>query len=198
MSSIETDTHCGSCGEPIYNEDSANRVPCPKCGSTKRVYNGECNVTLSFSVSANAQLFRPAAAFLDIAHTLSASKDRMDWNLCIVAALVACEIATEKTIIEVAKAKGEESLVAQQRNEDKTFKMRWAKARTLYHQLTGDDIKQPANEWDNYTKAVDHRNDIVHEGQQKDQATAKECLRVATAFVKRLEKHKPSPTALKG
>lgn len=190
MSSIVTDTYCFNCGESIYNEDTANRKPCPNCGSKKRRYNGASSITASGSVSATARLFCPASAFLDIAHELAASNERMDWNLSVISAMVACEIATEKTIVDVARVTGQESLVDQQRDKDKTFKMQWCSSRKLHLQLTGDNIKQPSDEWTAFLQAVDQRNDIVHEGEQKDQGDAKRCLEVATKFIKRLEKHK--------
>ncbi|MCK4581111.1 MAG: hypothetical protein KAU10_07150 [Dehalococcoidia bacterium] len=190
MSSIVTDTYCFNCDEPIYNEDTANRKPCPNCGSKKRKYSVEASITASGSVSATARLFRPASAFLDIAHELAASNERMDWNLSVISAMVACEIATEKTIVHVARVTGKESLVEQHRKKDKTFKMQGCGARKLYLELTGDNIEQPGDEWAAFRQAGDQRNDIVHEGEQKDQGNAKRCLEVATKFIKRLEKHK--------
>ncbi len=189
---MTTDTYCGNCGEPIYGEDSANRQPCPKCGSKKRKYSLELNASVSVSATVTAQVFRPASAFLDVAHTLANSDDRMDWNLCVVAALVACEVSTEKTLVEVARATQKESLVKSQRDSDRTFKMQNPKTRALYKRLTGDDIESPPEEWDEYVRVKNLRNGIVHEGQQADQKSARDCLRVATRFVKRLESHKPA------
>ncbi len=190
MNSSTTDTYCFDCGEAIYNEDSANRNPCRNCGSKKRTYSLEASVTVSASVTATARLFRPVSAFLDIAHKMADSNERMDWNLAVVSAIVACEIATEKTIVDVARAKGHESLVEQHRDGDKTFKMQWPVSRRLYLQLTRDNIEQPSDEWTAFLKAVEQRNDVVHEGEQRNQTDARICLEVATKFVKRLEKHK--------
>lgn len=193
MSNNTTDTYCFDCGEPIYNENTANRRPCPKCGSKKRQYSPKVSITASMSVSATARLFRPASAFLDIAHELAASDERMDWNLSIISAIVACEIAAEKTIVAAARAKGQESLVDQHRDRDRTFKMQWEVSRKLYLQFTGDNIEQPSDEWAAFLQAVGQRNDIIHEGEQKDQADAKQCLEVATKFIKRLERYKATP-----
>lgn len=45
MSAAKTDTFCGKCGTPIYDEapsgDPKKRKPCPKCGSTARKFSLE-------------------------------------------------------------------------------------------------------------------------------------------------------------
>lgn len=187
---MQTDTVCGQCGEPIYNEDTNNRKPCPKCGSTKRKYSLTLAVQASASVTVTAEVFRPASAFLDVATALASSDDRMDWNLSVVAALVACEIATERTIVEVAKANGKQSAAVSQRNRDRTFKMQDPKTRALYKQLTGDDTEQPADDWRKHVAGRDLRHSIVHEGLQTSRKDAADFLTTATRFANRLEKHR--------
>lgn len=188
-----TDTYCGECNEPINDEDTLSRKPCPKCGSKNRIYDAKVSTTVSVSASATCRVFRPASAFLDIARKLASSSERMDWNLAIVAAVVSCEIASEKAIVEAARHTNQEHLVSKARSGDKTFKMHHKATQKLYRQLTGDDITKPSPDWDDYEKIVDWRNDVVHEGEQKSQAEATECVQIAAKFVDRLGKNTPSP-----
>jgi hypothetical protein len=148
----------------------------------------ECGIQAQSAMSAKGEVFRPARAFLDWAATLSKTNERMNWNLSIVAAMTACEIATEKTIVEGARAARKEPLVKKERGDkDKTFKMHWLVARCLYKDLAGDNIELPEDHWQEFLEAVEHRNDVVHEGKQKESSDAKEVLHTAQRFVARLD-----------
>ena len=160
---------------------------------------GECDIVSGTTMTANGDVLRPAQAFLDWAKDLAASKERMDWNLSIVASLVACEIATERVIVAVAKASDQEELVSGLRSEVaslasgekryKTFKMHEKGVATLYRDLTQDEIREPKPEWTRFAQAIDHRNDVLHHiGEQKEQSEAQECLEAALAFVGRVQK----------
>jgi len=51
---------CSECGMPLPNEDprpdGADRTPCPRCGSKKRIKHGEVHMTATASVNADAKL----------------------------------------------------------------------------------------------------------------------------------------------
>ena len=58
MSGTKTDTFCGKCGTPIYDEapsgDPKKRKPCPTCGSTARKFSLEVSARVAVSAMVRA------------------------------------------------------------------------------------------------------------------------------------------------
>jgi hypothetical protein len=161
-------------------------------GRMGEVHFGKIDIDVNSSLTANARVFRPAAAFLDIAAILAVSDERMNWNLSVVCGAIACEIATERTIVAVGKHRQQQGFVEQNRKPSRgktlTYKMNAKETRRVYRTLTNDDITEPITEWDKYEKLVCRRDKVLHEADQQTKAEADECLDIARDFVARLDR----------
>jgi ribosomal protein S27AE len=56
---VSDDTRCGNCGEPVIERtENVDRLPCPRCGSTARMFSVQVHARAAASVTANARVIR--------------------------------------------------------------------------------------------------------------------------------------------
>jgi uncharacterized Zn finger protein (UPF0148 family) len=185
MSDNTTDTHCATCGEPIYDEDSHNRNPCPKCGALSRTYSLTANVTVSVSVSAEAKKISLPQSLLDTARAMIDSDIDGLPAMAVILCHAACEIATDRALEAGFKANQIEHLHETIRKRFRSNRMGTKETHQLYTALTGDDIKNTPF-WKQYTASIKRRDEIAHSGRMIGKDEAEETHKAATALVKHL------------
>jgi hypothetical protein len=144
---VATDTYCGDCEEPIFNEDSANRLPCPKCGSKKRKYHLSMGVTVSVSVSADAQVVSYPQSFLGTARDWIREDVEELYSMAVIVCHVACEVATERAMDAAFRTLGNELLEKVIRKRIRSNRMGTEETRKLYTALTGDGHVRQCGVW---------------------------------------------------
>ena len=178
------DTFCAACNQPIQNEPSAERKPCPKCGSLTRHFEDSVEETCHVSDSFDATVKTYPQTLLDTARDLL---EREQVGIAIVVAHMACEVAAERSIAEAFQAKAltylEDPILAFVNG----FNLAAPRIRELYSALTGDEIqKQPF--WQAFKTSATLRNSIVHNGKIVGRSDAEASLTAAIAIVAHLKK----------
>jgi hypothetical protein len=109
MANTHEGSICAQCGELIgelRRDDPAQWKPCPKCGSTSRTFPVHMDATAqgehSTAVDADATVQVQLAAYypqmlLNLAQRLI---DEGQFSIAVVVAHMACEIATERSLVE--------------------------------------------------------------------------------------------------
>ncbi len=163
MTQITTDTFCGECGAPIYNEDSANRMPCPNCSSTKRTYHLTASVTVSVSVSADARKISYPQSFLDTAREWIKGDVEALHSMAVIICHVARELATDRALSSAFQKLGNAALKQVIRKRIKSNRMGTPETRKLYTSLTGDKIEDQGF-WQDYQESIKRRDNVAHNG----------------------------------
>lgn len=182
---MSTDTYCGNCGEPIYNEDSSNRQPCPKCGATKRTYHLTADISVTVSVEADATYRSYAQSFLDTASAWIGGNVRELYSMAVVICHVACEIATDRALEAAFGQLGNKALEVAVRKRIRSNRMGRREVHRLYNALTGRNIENESF-WSKYKESIDRRDSIAHEGALVSREEAKETHAAATQLVRYL------------
>ena len=177
---------CSVCGTPIEDElpggDSANRKPCPKCGSTARTIALQATATVT--VTGTAQL--TVVTYPEV--LLKTSKDLLRQNqygISIVVAHMACEVAAERSLSTSFSQRGLQYLEESVLNFLNGYNLATGRNRKLYVALTGDNIHEQGF-WQAYTESATRRNNIIHKGAIYGELEAKASIAAATAFVSHL------------
>ena len=186
MSNGGNSSSCAQCGEPMTGEspsgDPAQRKPCPKCGSAARILPAHAEVRISFSGSAQAEIITYPQTLLSAALSLIGSGQ---FNIAVVVAHMACEIATERCLSESFTQKGIQYLEAAVTDLLNGYNLANEKHRNLYTALTGDEVqKQPF--WQDFKNSATRRNRIIHQGAIVGKAEAEESLKAASDLVSHL------------
>lgn len=179
---------CGECGNEIAGEstgiDSAQRQPCPQCGSTARSFsiNLETTITVSDTVrdvliTYPQTLLTTAGSFLMQGH----------FDIAIIVSHMACEIAVERSISEAFIKKGvpglRESVIALFSG----YNLANDKIRKLYTALTSDNIVvQPF--WQDFNESSVRRSKIMHAGVRANKTEATDSVAAASDLISHLKK----------
>ena len=183
---MQTDTYCGNCGEPIYNEDSSNRTPCPNCGSMKRKYSLKVSATVSVSISVDATTITYAQSFLDTAGDWIDGTVNELYSMAIIVCHAACEIATERAFDRAFGGLSNDSLETILRKRIERKNIDNEEVRKLFDALTGGDLASEPF-WPRYMDSVERRNAVAHRAKLFTQDEARETHKAATALVNHLE-----------
>src|SRR5262245_26871601 len=179
---------CGNCGEPIADQPhglgAPQRKPCPKCGSTSRAYGVETQMTISPSVKAETFVSTYPKRLLALAGKLIS--DGL-FELAVVVACVACEIAVARSLSEAFAAKGIPYLEDPVTEFFSGYSLANDRIRKLYTALTEDAVEKTAF-WPEFKKLVNRRNDILHSGITVTKTEAEESYSAAEKLIAHLKK----------
>jgi len=182
MSSITTDTYCGKCGEPIYNEDSHNRKPCPKCGATSRKYSLTASVTVAVSASVKATVVLYPQSLLDTAESLISKGDELSLSMAVILCHTACDIAADRAFSSILDSNSLGHIKKELRAMFSGYSPNNDRLWNLYSALSGEKIQHKPF-WTPLKKSYDCRTDIVHKGKMADMKQATITHKEATSFV---------------
>jgi hypothetical protein len=180
---------CGQCGEPIPGEvtglESAQREPCPKCGSTSRTYGVEIPpMTTSSSVTVKTTVITYPQKLLTLTRRLI---DEGEFAIAVVVAHIACEIATERCLTEAFAAKGIPDLEDSVTDFFSGSSLANDRIRKLYTALTGDEVEK-APFWQKFKESAVRRNKIAHSSVTVTKAEAEASYMAAKDLVAHLKK----------
>jgi len=181
---VPSDTFCGQCDRPIFDEASDDRRPCPECSSLKRRYELSGHAKMRATATAELTVITYPQTLLATGRDLL---KREQYGIAIVVAHMACEVAAERSLAEAFKAKSlthlEDPILAFVNG----FNLATPRIRELYSALTGDEIqKQPF--WPPFTTSAKLRNSIMHNGKIASLSDAESSISAATALVAHLNK----------
>jgi hypothetical protein len=179
-----TDTFCGACDTPIYDEASNNRQPCPQCAARTRRYELSAHAVCHASATAQLTVTTYPQTLLATAHDLL---EREQYGIAVVVAHMACEVAAERTMAEAFGTKSIEHLEAPILAFINGFNLATQRIRELYSALTGDQIQQQKF-WQGFTDSSKLRNSIMHNGKIAVRQEAEASLAAATALIGHLKK----------
>lgn len=181
---LPTDTFCGTCETPIYDEPNENRVPCPKCEGLTRRYELSSHAVCSTSASGQLTVTTYPQALLATANALF---ERGEYGIAVVVAHMACEVSVERTMTEAFGRKSigelEEPILAFING----FNIATPRIRDFYTALTGDQIQQQQF-WSAFKSSATLRNAIMHSSKIAGPADAAASLSAAAALVAHLKK----------
>ena len=189
------DITCGKCGSPITGEvpgiEPSQRRPCPTCGSIERKYkvvaHAGAGVESLATVRADAPLLMEVIdyprKFLDLTQTLINEKK---FEMAVVAAHMACEIAAERAVSRAFAKKSIKYLEKPILAYVSGYNLGNKRLRKLYNALTGNQIQdQPF--WRAFKESAERRNQAVHKGGITTKAEAEDSYRAASDLVAYLE-----------
>jgi hypothetical protein len=176
----------GQCGEPIVDEhlsgDPTQRRPCAKCGSTARDSSGHARALASGNATVQAEVVTYPQNLLSLARTLI---DEGRFDIAVIVAHMACEIATERSMSEAFVTKGQylETSVDELLNG---YNLANDRVRKLYTALAGDEVHTEAF-WQKFKDSARRRNNIIHGGTLVGKAEAEESYKATAALVAHLQ-----------
>lgn len=186
MGNCVTDTYCNKCHEPIIDEDSTNRKPCPKCGALSRTYALTASITVAVSVSAKTGLISYPQSMLDTARNyITEGKDGL-LSMAVILCHVACEIASERALSAAFAGRGISDLQDVVCRRFRSTRVANEEVHKLYTSLSGDDIAQ-APFWAEYIESTKLRDGIAHEGKSASRNDAERAHKAATGLVSHLD-----------
>jgi hypothetical protein len=163
---------CGQCDTPIVGElvslERSQRGPCPNCGSTDRNYrivaqmpvSSELSATTSATATVPLEVIDYPRKFLDVAQTLI---EGGQFEMAVVAAHVACEIATEQALSKAFDALKNQDLKDAVTDLLNGYNLGNSKIRKVYTALTRDKVAE-ALFWSAFKASAKRRNHIIHKG----------------------------------
>ena len=187
---------CQECGNEWSDDapesNSSPRPKCPKCGANKTLafLTVKADAFSSSSTTAVAQLVPLTKILMDDAGRLF---DKKEYNVAVVVAQTACEIATEQAIRNGLMEKQLFDTHGEFLNGKRyayTFTDNFINF--LFELATGDRIDRGTSLfWPGLKEAVRLRNNIVHHGHRADVNSAASAIKAANALLEYLrEKHK--------
>jgi hypothetical protein len=177
---------CGQCGEPISESpsgDLAERRPCPKCGSTTRLFSADLHVLASAKVSLQTETITYPDSLLSLARTLI---NEGRYSIAVIVAHMACEIATERSLSAAFATRGLQYLEAPVDELLNGYNLANERIRKLYIALTGDEVETESF-WQRFKESARRRNSIIHSGAIVGRAEAKESYKAAADLVAHLQ-----------
>jgi hypothetical protein len=181
------DSICGECGESFVEpRDDDQRKPCPKCGSLTRRVVVEQPVQFEFLAAVTATATAPieiippyARILLDLARSMI---DQGQFNISIVVAHMACELATEASLSNAFASKRIKYLQASVTGFLNGYNLANERIRRLYTALTGDAV-QNTPFWKSFTQSAKRRNNIIHRGMIVQKSDAENSYKAANEFL---------------
>lgn len=149
---------CAACGHVITDEpvDLSQRKPCPNCGSTARAISLQGQITVTASVSAELEFTTYPQTLLNLARSFI---DQGHFDIAVVVAHMACEIAVERSISEAFVCEGVQYLEEAITDMLNGYNLANSRVLKLYCALTEDNIQaQPF--WQAFIESGNRRNNI--------------------------------------
>jgi hypothetical protein len=163
MSGVTTDTYCANCGQPIYNEDSHNRKPCPNCGATSRNYSLTAHITVAVSGAVNVTKVSYPQSLLNSAGNLISKGDELSLSMAVVLCHTACDIAADRALSAALEGRQLGHVKKPLRAMFTGYSPKNDRFWDLFSALTGQKIKkQPF--WNAVKESCKYRDSIVHKG----------------------------------
>jgi hypothetical protein len=175
-------TRCGNCGETLAEPENTpvdKRPPCPKCGSTRRIFAVELRASLTGSATVSATLATYPSALLTIAQSLI---DQGHFNIAILTSHMACEVAAERAFNAAYAAKGLQQLGEAVDGLMNGSNLANDRHRKLYNAITGTQLETQSF-WQRFKTASEKRNSIVHKGDHATKADAESALAAAKHLI---------------
>lgn len=185
MGNIETDTFCGNCEQPIYNEDSHNRQPCPNCGSTKRTYSLTADVSVAVGAEVNATRIAFSQSLLISAETLIKKGDELSLSMAVILSHSACDIAADRALALALESNALSHAMKPLRTLISGYSPKNDRFWNLFSALTGEEIRREPF-WHALVESSKCRDAIVHRAEFADAQQALSTHQVTTDFVKYL------------
>jgi hypothetical protein len=113
--------------------------------------------------------------------------DEGEFNIAVVAAHMACEIATEGSLSGAFLTRGIPDLEDPVMEFVNGHNLATPRIRELYTALTGDEV-QKAVFWQKFKESAARRNNIIHAGAHAGKAEAEESYKAANDLVTHLKK----------
>lgn len=183
---MEEETRCKNCGTLITGENTANRKPCPNCGSTKRQYLGKVPISASASVEAKAEVKTYPEYLLEICASLMENKHH---SIALVTADLACGVAVERALARKFENEGKRELGAVVLDSYGSFNLKNESIWRLYKTLTGDETIRDEPFWPDYTPIRSNRNAVMHDRKTFGKQEAENAYNGAKGLVEYLKEH---------
>lgn len=139
---------------------------------------GEVSIESVAALCARGDVFQSVASLMTLAQVMCLTSEKAFWSLSVILCHTACEVATEKTIDALRQKAGLE--------RNGYSKIHRECVQREYERLTGGNV----TEWEQFqdwAQTVKVRNAIVHDGMCVDQEPAKECFRLTTGLIARMQ-----------
>jgi hypothetical protein len=176
---------CGKCGKPVTGEspsgDTAQRQPCPQCGSLARSHDVHIQVSDGFNLvgSLTANIITYPEALLTTAKDLIVNGQ---FSIAVVVAHIACEISTERALSQAFAAKGIEYLEEPVEELLSGYNLANDRVRNIFNALKGDEI-QKQSFWQAFKQSATLRNNVIHQGKIVTKAEAEASVKAASELV---------------
>lgn len=177
---------CGNCGEPLTEPASTpveKRLPCPKCGSTRRSFMVEMRESVTASAIFDAEVITYPKALLTIAQSLI---DQGHFNIAVTTSHMACAVAAERAFDAVYSDKKLEVLGEAIDSLMNGHNLGNDKHRKLRSALTGTELEEEPF-WSRFKSASKKRNLIVHSGEHANKTDAEAALQAANDRITHLK-----------
>lgn len=181
---MKNGAQCAACGHMITDEpaDLSRRKPCPKCGSTARAISFQGQISVTASVSAELEFTTYPQTLLNLARSFS---DQGHFDIAVVVAHMACEIAVERSISASFVRKDIQYLEGAITDTLNGYNLANSRVLKLYCALTEDNMQtQPF--WQAFIESANRRNNIIHRGKRVGKAEAQGSVNAASALVAHL------------
>lgn len=180
---------CSECGAAVPEESSTGpRLPCPKCGSTKRTIGLRTVLAANATVTARPTAGSYANVLLGTARKFT--KDNHH-GIAVVVAHMACEVAVERAMRRAFTTNDVSALARPVLDLLNGYNLGNDRTRKLYAALTNDDIAaQPF--WSRFKASSERRNKIIHRGSLATAEEAQESIDAVSALLKHLAAREPA------
>lgn len=169
---------CTNCGEPLA-DDLVQQQPCPKCGSMARTVNVEARMMAMSSATASVTVIPYSETLLAKSQELI---DKGDFNIAVVVAHMACEIAVERVMSEAFMKRDIEDLEDPVLDFLSGYSLANERLCKLFNALTRKQVQtQPF--WPAFKESATRRNNVMHHGALVTKAEAQTSHRAASDLV---------------
>jgi len=183
----QADICCRECGHVITDEapnaDLAQRKPCPQCGALTRITSTSGEICITFDMTGSLELITYPQKLLA---TCKGFIEGGQYDMSVVVAHMACEIATERTLSAAFTSQGIQHLKGPILDFLNGYSLANDRTRKFYTALTGDHIEQQSF-WLAFKESAARRNKIIHSGSVISQAEAQSSYEAASDFVSHLK-----------
>ena len=143
---------------------------------------------MKLSDSRRAEVKMYPRQLLKLAGSLVEEEQRHWYNLAIIVANMACELAVEQVFNNLLDQKNISNLQRFIIPRDTSYNICAPKIKDIYNELANDRIQRDENAfWKPLTDSVKHRNDIVHRGIMFERGDAEKSLRAVSDLISYLD-----------
>lgn len=111
---------------------------------------------------------------------------RQEYEAAVVTAQSAFEVLVDQAMLDAWRARDMDRLGARVRRHIRTCSLGDKHTRQLWDELMGDNVGETEH-WPNYTKHIERRNGVVHNGQGVGEADARESVESVQALIEHIE-----------